>query len=160
MALSKKGTRKIEVDGNHFLYKISKLKSKTDWRAQKDELDDTFMKHARHYGLGNVKDASIHIVIQSATNPISKMYIACHTLIVDGFMGPEQIIQITPKLISILLKKGIKNGWDPTKKEDFKMEIIQKNTHKKKPVILEFPHGTSIKDYENLNTLIEIHLNE
>ena len=56
MSISKKGLRSISVDGIEYIYKVSKVKKKSDWRAQENELDETFMKYASYYGLGNVKD--------------------------------------------------------------------------------------------------------
>ena len=64
MAISKKGTKKIVVNDVEYLYKVSKVKYKREWRNQEDELDDTFMKYASYYGLGKVADANINIVIQ------------------------------------------------------------------------------------------------
>lgn len=157
MAFSKKGSRNIEIEGIRFLYKISKVKPKSDWRSEDNELDKTFMKYAKHYGLGDVKDATINIVIQSASNPSSSMFIKCHTLLVDGFMGQEQIIQIKPNQISQLIKKGLQNGWNPNKKGDYRLELVQKWTHEKKPVLLQLPNmNHDIKDYENLEQPIEI----
>lgn len=91
MAIAKKGTRNIEVNGIQFLYKVSKIKKKSDWRQQENELDKSFIKYAQHFGLGMVKDATVNIVVQLAHNPVSSIYVKCHTLVVDGFMGPEQI---------------------------------------------------------------------
>jgi len=161
MAFPKKGTRKIEVENNLFIYKISKLKKKSDWRTQENELDDKFIQYANFYGLGSVKDATINIAIQLASNPISNMYIKCYTVIVDGFMGPEQIIEIKPNMISQLIKKGMNNGWNPEKEGDFRMELAQKWTNKKTPVILQLPNTNQIvKDYENVEKPIEIEINE
>ncbi len=50
MAVSKKGARKIRIGQVDYLYKVSKIKGKSDWREQRNELDDTFMKYAACYG--------------------------------------------------------------------------------------------------------------
>lgn len=161
MAFPKKGTRKIEVEGNQFFYKISKLKKKSDWRLQENELDEKFMKYASHYGLGMVKDATINIAVQLASNPISNMYIKFHTVIVDGFMGAEQIIEIKPNMISRLIQKGMNDGWDPERQGDFRMELAQKWADQKAPVILQLPNmNEDVGDCENLEEPIEIKINE
>lgn len=157
MAFSKKGTRHIEVNNTKFVYKISKLKGESDWRDEENELNETFLKYARHYGLGMVKDVTINIAVQANSNPISKMFIKCHTLLVDGFMGPEQIIQIKPSLVSSLIQKGLMDGWNPEKKGDHRIEIIQQMTKEKTPVILQLPHmNEDICDYSNLERPTEI----
>ena len=71
MAISKKGSRKITVADVNYLYKVSKLKKKSDWREQQNELDETFMKYASYYGLGKVKDATINVVVQAEERPLS-----------------------------------------------------------------------------------------
>lgn len=118
MSLSKKGSRSIEVNGIKYHFKVSKVKKKSDWRKQSNELDETFMKYASYYNLGNVRDATINVVIELASAPASRMLVKIHTLIVDGFMGSEQIISITPKLVEQLTKNSLTDGWDPHKKGD------------------------------------------
>ena len=161
MAFPKKGTRKIEVEGYKFCYKVSKLKKKSDWRIPEKELDDKFSKYASYYGLGMVKDANINVAIQLISNPLSSMYIKCHTIIVDGFMGAEQIIQIKPNLISFLIQREINNGWNPETKGDLRIELAQKWIDKKTPVILQLPNmNNDIINYDNLERPIEIKLIE
>jgi len=157
MAFSKKGSRNIEVNGIKFLYKISKIKPKSDWRIENNELEKTFMSYAKNYGLGNVRDSTLNIVVQSDENSFSSMFIKCHTLLVDGFLGPEQIIQITPKHISQLIIKALNNGWNPNQKGDYRLELVQKYTDKKKPVILQLPNmNQKLENYENLEYPTEI----
>jgi len=156
MAFPKKGKRKIEIEGVQYLFKISKIKQKSNWRIQENELDNTFMKYASYYGLGKVKDATINIAVQLAFNPVSNLYVKCYTLIVDGFMGPEQIIEITPSMVLKLVNKSIKDGWKPNQKGDFRMEIAQKWTKSKKPTILQLPDmNAEIENYENKDKSIE-----
>jgi hypothetical protein len=160
MAFSSKGIRLIVVNGFRFNYKISKLKKKSKWRKEVNELDETFMKYASHYGLGMVKDATINISVQLTSDPVSNMFVKCHTVLVDGFLGPEQIIEITPKLISNLIKRGLEDGWSPEKKGDYRMELAQKMMNGRKPVILQLPNmNEHISDYENLERPIEIIIN-
>ena len=128
MAISKNGSRKIIVDEVKYLYKVSKIKNKSGWREQEDELDDTFMKYASYYGLGKVKDITINIVIQLMENPVSNMFIKFNTILVDGFMGAEQITQIKPKLISELINKGLNDGWKPSEKGDYRLSLLETQT--------------------------------
>ncbi|WP_044208691.1 hypothetical protein [Flammeovirga sp. OC4] len=129
MAFPKKGSRNIEVDGIRFQYKISKLKPISDWRQEGNELNDNFKKYAQQYGLGSVRDATINVVIQSMDNSVSSMFIKCHTLLIDGFLGPEQVIQIKPNQVSQLIRKGLNDGWNPNKKGDYRLELAQKWTN-------------------------------
>ncbi|MEL6557347.1 MAG: hypothetical protein AAFQ94_04135 [Bacteroidota bacterium] len=159
MSLSNKGSRNIEVDGIQYIFKVSKVKRKSDWRTQSNELDETFMKYASYYGLGNVKDATINVVIELASTPVSKLFVKIHTLIVDGFMGPPQIISITPKLVAHLLRKGLKEGWKPDHKGDHQIELIQQKLDQKKPLILQLPNmNEEATSYENLEKPMEIYL--
>lgn len=157
MAISKKGARRIIVKDVEYLYKVSKINKKSDWRDQKDEVDETFMKYATYYGLGQVKDITINVVIQLMENPISSMFVKFQTILIDGFMGAEQITQIKPNLIAQLILKGMKDGWQPSKKGDYRMNIIEQYTKDKKPIILQLPNmNEKIDDYQNLKKPFEI----
>ena len=72
MGLSNKGSRNIEVDGIKYHFKVSTVKKKSDWRIQSNELDETFMKYASYYNLGDVRDATINVVIELASAPVFK----------------------------------------------------------------------------------------
>ncbi len=159
MAISKKGARKIIVNDVEYLYKVSKIKKKSDWRAQENELNDTFMKYASYYGLGEVRDITINVVIQLMEKPVSDMYIKFNTIILSGFMGPEQITQITPKMIVGLINYGLKNGWKPSEKGDYRLNLVE-TTKDKQPVILQLPNmNEDVGDYQNLERPIEIKIN-
>lgn len=161
MTLPKKGSRTIEVDGTLFRYTISRIKPKSDWREEIEELDTNFMRYAKRFGLGNVCDATINITIQSAHNSASSMFIKCHTLIVDGFLGPEQLIQIKPNQISQLIRKSLKDGWKPNIRGDFKLELAQKWVDEKNPVMLQLPGmNETIDNYDNIERPIKINLED
>ncbi|MDW3652717.1 MAG: hypothetical protein R8P61_36905 [Bacteroidia bacterium] len=161
MAISKKGSRKITVANTDYLYKVSKLKKKSDWREQQNELDETFMKYASYYGLGKVKDATINLVVQSADLPRSHLFVKFHTLQVAGFMGPEQILEIKPALVAKLIEKALKEGWRAKQKGDHRFTLAQKWQENKKPVILQLPQmNKEAGTYENLEKPIEIDLGE
>jgi len=156
MAISKKGTRKIVVNDIEYLYKVSKVKHKSEWRNQENELDDTFMKYASYYGLGKVADARINVIIQLMENPVSNMHIKIKTIVVDGFMGIEQISQIKPKLIAELIDRALQDGWKPSEKGDYRLNLLE-TTKDKQPVILQLPNmNEGIEDYQNLEKPIEI----
>lgn len=159
MAFPKKGTRQIEVDGILYHYKISKVKHKSDWRAEENELNEEFMKYASYYGLGEVKDATINIAVQLAEQPVSGLFVKIHTLIVNGFMGPEQIIEITPFMVTKLIRKGLKEGWNSSGKGDYRIVLAQKSTKERTPVILQLPSMNEGADsYKNLEKPVEIEL--
>jgi hypothetical protein len=134
MAVSKKGARKIRIGQVDYLYKVSKIKGKSDWREQRNELDDTFMKYAACYGLGQVQDSTIDIVIQLYDNPISSMFIRIHTILVDGFLGPEQIIKIKPNFIAQLITTTLDGKWNPYEKGDYRLTIAEKQSKEEKPI--------------------------
>ncbi|KAA3639890.1 MAG: hypothetical protein DWQ02_02905, partial [Bacteroidetes bacterium] len=152
MAISKKGSRNITVNGTAYLYKVSKIKKKSDWREQVDEMNDTFMKYASYYGLGLVKDITINIVTQLKENPVSNLFVKINTVLVDGFLGPEQITQITPKMVADLIGKAIHDGWNPSVKGDFRINLLETETKDKEPVILQIPNmNEGVENYQNLD---------
>lgn len=159
MALSKKGIRKITIDGKTYQYKISKIKKVSEWKEEDGQLNETFMEYAKYYGLGSVADAVINIIIQSTGFQISRIIVKIHTLLIDGFMGPEQITQVTPRLISHLIKIALEDNWNPQEKPDYRMELAEQNTKDKQPVILQLPKfNEDVKDYQSLNPPVEINL--
>ncbi|MEM6800489.1 MAG: hypothetical protein AAF696_03740, partial [Bacteroidota bacterium] len=161
MAISKKGARKIHVNGVDYLYKVSKVKKKSVWREQNDELNDTFMKYASYFGLGEVRDITINIVVQLSDRPVSTYFIKIHTLLVSGFMGPEQITQIKPKFVRELIFKGLKDGWNPAKEGDARLTILESQTKEHQPLILQLPDmNEGVEDYQNLERPIEIKLDQ
>lgn len=157
MAISKKGSRIIKLNDEVYLYKISKIKKKSDWRISENELNENFIKIANYYGLGQVKDITINIVVQLKENPSSSFFIKINTILVDGFMGPEQITQIKPQLIKQLINKGLSDGWNPNEKGDFRLNILEAQTKDKEPILLQFPNQTPPTiDYKNIHQLKEI----
>lgn len=148
MAIAKKGTRKIIVKGEKFLYKISKYKTVSDWRASNNELNSTFMKYATQFGLGQVKDIVFNIVIQHLENPVSTMCIKCESILVDGFMGPEQLLKIQPNFIAEQIKQALENGWNPLQKGDYRTSVKHEDTLSESPVILQLPDFNEGADEE------------
>lgn len=160
MAISKKGTRNITVNGTAYVYKISKIKKKSDWREQQNELNETFMQYASHYGLGKVKDITINIVVQLKDNPVSNLFVKINTVLVAGFLGPEQISQITPRMVADLITKAINDGWEPSNKGDFRINLLETDTKDREPVILQIPNmNEGVENYQNLEKPVEIKLN-
>lgn len=160
MAISKKGSRILKINGEIYLYKISKIKKKSDWRDSKNELNENFIKIADYYGLGKVKDITINIVVQLRENPRSTFFIKIHTILVDGFMGPEQITQIKPQLVKQLIIKSLSDGWDPNEKGDFRLNILETKTKNKEPIFLLLPdQSLQILDYKKIHQLKEIKIN-
>lgn len=161
MAISKKGLRKITVNDCCFVYKVSKGKDLSDWRDSKNELDTTFQKHANRYGLGAVKDINFNIVVQSKERAQSKLLVSIKTILVDGFLGPEQTIQIKPQQIASLITKALKEGWNPHIKGDYKLSLQDNDTNEKTPVILQLPNmNEDLTDYENIDRAIDLKIND
>lgn len=159
MAISKKESRKITVNGVEYLYKVSKIKKKSEWRKQENELNEIFMKQASYYGLGKVRDVTLNVIIQLKENPVSNFYIKIKTILVDGFMGAEQITQIKPKFISELVEKGLDDGWNPSIKGDYRIEMLETETKDKSPIVLQLPNmNEDIGEYANIEKPREIQL--
>ena len=75
-------------------------------------------------------------------------------------MGAEQILKVTPKLISNLILEALDNNWNPAKKEDHRMNIVEKHSKNKEPVILKLPDlELEINNYQNIDKPYEIKLN-
>lgn len=150
MAISRQGMRNMKLDGVSYHYKISKIKKKSDWRKQQDELDDEFMKYARYYGLDDVREITINVVVQLADVPVSNLFIKCHSLLIDGFMGPAQILDLTQSIIVKFIKKALEEGWAPNKKGDFRAQWIHQNTKSSTPVFQQL--FTENNDRNNISS--------
>ncbi len=160
MAFSKRGSRRITVDQQLYLYKVGRIKKKSDWRpAGNGELDDSFLNIARHYGLGDVADATLTIAIQAKVDAASSMFVKFYSILVDGFMGSEQVLTVTPAVVASLIRHGLEKGWKPSEKGDVRIEIIEKRDNDHKPVLLLFPNTPSqLDNYENLIPLVEVNI--
>lgn len=157
MAISKKGSRRINIDEIEFLYKVSKVKKKSDWRESNEELNDTFLKYASYYGLGKVKDITINIVIQLVENPVSNCFIKITSILIDGFMGAEQITRIPPQFVEDLTRKGLREGWNPSLKGDFRVNLLETQTKEHEPIILQIPNmNQEIENYQNIEKPVEV----
>ncbi|MEL6672824.1 MAG: hypothetical protein AAFR61_11555 [Bacteroidota bacterium] len=161
MAIAKKGSRNITVDGIAYRYKVSKIKKKSGWREQVDELDETFMKYARYYGLGEVRDITLNIVAHLEENPASHLFVKIQTVLVDGFLGPEQLTQIKPQMVARLIRQGLADGWKPAEKGDARLLLLETQDQQKKPVLLQFPDdGQTIEDYQPLDQVVRVEVEE
>lgn len=160
MAIAKKGSRSIVVDNVAYIYKVSKLKAKSDWRKEQDELDPVFMQYAAYYGLGEVKDATLNVLVQLKEQPVSNLYIKLHTVLVHGFLGPEQLVKIKPGMVRAFILRALEEGWDPATKGDHHLDIVQQKSKDNQPVILQLPNmNQGITDYKNLEKPVEIQIN-
>lgn len=159
MAISKKGTRVITVDDVEYLYKVSKVKKKSDWRKDENKLNDEFLKHAKKYGLGNLKDITINIVAQLKNSPTSNLYVKINTVLVDSFMGAEQVTQIKPQFVAKLIQDAIFDGWKPTDRKDYRLTISDTDIKTKQPIILNLSGEIDdAKKYKNVDYAKKIDL--
>lgn len=160
MAIPKKGSRKIIVDDIEYIYRVSKPKKKSDWREEENELNENFLNYAQHYGLGQVMDVNFGIVIQLSKKPVSNIFVKYHSIVIDGFLGIEQITQIKPNLIAHLIKTALLDGWNPSEKGDYRLTLAEQNTKDKEPIVLQLPDmNNSITDYTNIDRPVKIELN-
>lgn len=161
MAIPKKGSKKITVNNIEYIYRVSKPKKKSDWRKEENELNENFLTYAEYYGLGQVMDVNYGIVIQLFEKPVSNIFIKYHSIVVDGFLGIEQITQVKPNLITHLIKTAILNGWKPSEKGDYKFNLAEQNTKNKEPIVLQLPNmNDPISNYKNISRPLKIDLND
>ena len=159
MALAKKGTRRISVGQTEYIYKVSRIKKTSELRSGEKELEETFLKFARYYGLGQVMDAVINIVVQLEDNPSSSLFVKCKTIIVDGFMGFEQVLSIKPSLVAGLITQAMEEGWNPERRGDYRMNVAQCFEKGASPQVLLLPEiEQSTGEYGNVVRICEVNL--
>lgn len=157
MSLSKKGTRKIIVNGVYYRWRVSQYQIVSNWRVDAEVIDGKYLEIAQRFGLGDIADVVFNIVIELYDDPKSKMIVKYFGLVVDGFLGPEQFVQIKPKLVSELIGHGTNNGWVPNLKGDYKLEIFENSGKKHRPAVVVLPNlNDEVVDYENFVKPIKI----
>lgn len=145
MSISKKGLRKITVDNCEYVFKISKYKKCSAWKSELQELDDEFLKYAKFYGLGSIMDVVFNIVISiNDEHQKSSLFIKYYSIVIDGFLGPDQISEIKPKLISKLIRKAVQEGWNPCEKSDFRYDLVEKFRKDKANEVFQIVNGVEI----------------
>jgi hypothetical protein len=137
MSIPKTGSRKIRVNGEEFRWRITRFQKTSDWRSGEGVMSEDYMRHARYYGLGDIKDIVFRIPVELYEKPVSKVLINYRGLLVDGFHGPEQLVTVKPKLIAWVINKCLENGWDPHKKPDLHVMILE-NEKQAEPGVLVF----------------------
>ena len=157
MTIPKKGSRKISVDGVDYRWIVSKYKIISDWRKETELLDEQYLQAASKFGLGDVADVVFGIAIELAENPVSIISAKYFGLVVDGFLGIEQLVSIKPKLISEIIQYSIKAGWNPNVRGNHVLEIVENTKEKHRPALLLLPgFGNNIKNYDNHVKMVQI----
>ena len=54
----------------------------------------------------------------------------------------------------------MEDGWQPNEKGDYRLNLIEKQTKDKEPMILQLPNimNEGIEDYENIDRAIEVEI--
>lgn len=158
MSIAKKGSRKIIVNTIAYRWRVPKYKRISDWKIEREVLSEKYMEVAQAYGLGSVADIVFNIPIELYENPKSKIILKYFGLCVDGFMGPEQLAQIKPKLINEIIREALIKGWNPNKKGDIKIELYENTGKRHRPAILVLPDhmNNEVIGYDNLIKAIQI----
>ncbi|WLQ16402.1 hypothetical protein O5O45_10775 [Hahella aquimaris] len=124
MAMPKKGSREISVDGIDYRWRVSRYRIISDWRKETEVLDERYLKAAERYGLGQVADVVFKITVELRNNPASVISVNYFGLVVDGFLGIDQLVSIKPKLVSEIIRASIQAGWNPESQGNHTVEII------------------------------------
>lgn len=158
MSIAKKGSRKITVADVDYRWRVSRPRRTSDWRSDRTVLNETYLKLAAKYGLGEVADVIFNIPIELYTEPKSKILIKYFGLIIDGFLGVEQFSQVKPGLISQIISDSRQQGWNPTKKGDYPIEIFENTGEPHRPAIIVLPgiNEASMTEYANLVKVVKL----
>jgi hypothetical protein len=150
MTLAKKGSRKIVVGGVAYRFHVSRWRKVSDWSpARAGVLDGRWLARARRHGLGNVADVTFTIAIERQERPVSKILTTYHARVVDGFLGPEQLTSIRPSLVRTIVTRALESGWDPARRGDFRLDIVENSGRPERPALLVLPGVTGdIEGYE------------
>ena len=151
MGIPKKGARKLIVKDIEYRWRVSRYRLVSDWRIDTEIVDKKYLGVAKQFGLGDVADVIFTIAIERYNEPQSKLIVKYYGLIIDGFLGPEQLVQIKPSLVKTLILESLSHGWHPGQKGDFTLDLFENTGSKLRPAILVLPGiNDSIRDYENL----------
>jgi hypothetical protein len=157
MAIVKKGSRKIAVEGIEYRWRVSKYRNVSNWRHDSNVIDGVYQAAAKQYGLGDIANVVFNIPVELYENPVSKIMIKYYGIVVDGFLGIEQLGSIKPTLISQIIKESLLSGWLPNSKGDYSIEVVENTGESHRPAILLLPgFGPDIKNYDNQIKLIQI----
>lgn len=135
MAIAKKGLRKITVDNELYLYKVSEPLIQSDFSYNPEiPLDPEFMKHAVYYGLGKTAVSTINVMVFSEIHH-TKLLVKIYTPLVDSWMDYEQFLTVSPKLVAEFIQKARSMGWITQSTSDLHLTFHHKNIAITKPTI-------------------------
>lgn len=145
-------SRKIHVNGQDFRWRIQGKEYCNDYYIDKNAVDSKFLEIAQRYGLGSVRNIILHVTIKLYNKAVSTIHVQYHGISIDGFMGPEDSLQITPKIIANIIQESIHYGWHPKQKKDFTFEFFEQRASKTKPAVLVIPNFNNdiVDDYDNI----------
>ena len=157
MSLPKKKSRKISVRGNEFRWLVSDWHRISDWSADSEFVDRTYLEIARNFGLGDTADVYFNLVIEQYSKPVSKVIVNYYGMVVEGFLGYEQFTQIKPSFVAQIIEQAIEGGWQPNQKGDYQIKVYENSGEKHRPAVLVLPGlNEGAKGYENLIKPIQI----
>jgi hypothetical protein len=151
MTMPRKGSRRIVVAGTAYRWHVSRWRKISGWSpASLELLDPRWLEQARRFGLGDVADVTFNIAVELHDEPVSRIRARYYAMIVDGFLGFEQLTQIKPQLIRTILERALAAGWIPDKRGDFSLEIVENTGREWRPALMVLPGlNDDIEGYEN-----------
>jgi len=150
-------SRKIHVNGQDFRWKIQWKECCSEPYIDASAVDPKFLEMAQRYGLGSVINIILHATIKLYDKAVSTIHVKYHGISIDGFMGLEDKLQITPKIIANIIQESMQYGWHPKQKKDFTFEFFEKRISKAKPAVLVLPNfNEDIGDYDNIINVVKL----
>ncbi len=127
-------------------YLISQ-KNLSDWYFDSGLLDKTWLKKARQYGLGAVRDVYLTIGIECENTP--RFQVVLYTKLLDGFFGPDPLKEIDETEVARWVEAARKNGWP--NKEGLVIKIKETFQGDQKPMMLVLPNMNDDVEYDQVD---------
>lgn len=158
MTMPRKGSRKIVLAGIAYRWHASRWRKISGWSpASLELLDPRWLEQARRFGLGDVADVAFTIAVELYDKPVSRIRVQYYAMVVDGFLGFEQLTQLKPRLVRTIIERALASGWSPDKSGDFSLEIVENTGQERRPALLVLPGlNNDIEGYENRMVPIRI----
>ena len=140
MGIGSKGSRKLVVGEQTCRWKVGRPRKVSDWKAAElGMLDSRWEEHARQFGLGATADVVFNLVVEAFEQPASRLVIRIHSRVVDGFLGPEQLLRIGPRTVAGLVLKARAAGWNPVERGDMRFDVFEDPGAPHRPAVLVLP---------------------
>ncbi len=117
MAMPKKGSRSLVVDGRKYRWCVRRTEDDTAWNA---------------YGM----QATLTVAVEDFYYPQSMLCISYECGFPYGkasarprWVDTGQVMEVTPQRVAALIREALKQGWDPqAQTADFKLDLFHRRT--------------------------------